>query len=491
MKRALVVFLALFVSFISAWIIKPKTPSTRPDSYSNGLSGSGNWWITTVSADEVDSVWKIDKEIDANYIPVPGADELYMIIDESGRIIKYRHREKQSDGSWLWEDVNPDIPENYEAVEGLENVYRVTDKDGNIKYYKYVRNADNDTFAFVLCDERGNNIETKMPQGSEIPDNFKRMGGNVYAVLNENGVVIDYMERIREEGEYIWHSVEKPPVTQEDYDEWLHGQAADIGSLTGSGSGIGTSVVLVPQPTIPPDIYETPTPTPINPGGSGQGQSPITGVTGQGYFTETETIISKETSGKYVITYQTRITKVRDQNGEIVSSHTEGPVEIGREEITGAGGTKLNKGDIQGTLNAEVTRISKGVTFKDSLANEVLAGINAERAELGYSPLIMNTDSNVYKIAKCRAAACSIAGNSDHINPLYGDLGQMLEMFGISSGGPSECTWRTSPKSASAICTRFLNEDGSKDAILSSYYSTVGIAIAESNGYIYIEIVFI
>lgn len=493
MKKALALCLALFIGFIAAWIIKPKTPAVRPDSYSNGLTGSGNWWITTVSADEVDAVWKIDKEIDANYIPVPGADELYMVIDESGRIIKYRHRVKQADGSWLWEDVNPDIPENYEAVEGLENVYKVTDKDGNVTYYKYVRNNDNDTFAFVLCDEHGNNIETKIPEGADIPDNFKRMGGNVYAVLNDKGVVIDYMERFHDDNGYYWRSVEKPPVTEDDYNEWLHGQAVDIGSLTGGGSGSGgTSVVLVPQPTIPPEVYATPQPG--NPGGNTDPQNPggqQGGTTEQGYFTETENIITKETNGGYVITYQTVITKVYNTAGEIVSTNKQGPVEISREPISGSSGKKLNKSDIASSLNAEVTRISKGVTFKNDLANEVLAELNAKRAELGYSPLIMNTDSSVYKIARCRAAACSIAGSSDHINPLYGSLGEMLGLFGVSSTGPSECTWRTQPKSASAICARFLGEDGSKDAILSSYYSTVGIAIAESNGYIFIEIVFI
>lgn len=488
MKKALTLFLALFIGFIAAWVIKPKTPATRPDAYSRGLTGSGNWWISTVSAEEVDSVWKIDHEIDSNYIPVPGADELYMVIDENGRIIKYRHRTKQSDGSWRWEDVNPDIPDNYEPVDGLENVYKVTDKDGNVSYYKYIRNIDNDTFAFVLVDKDGNDIETVMPIGSEIPDNFKHMGENVYAVLNKNGVVIDYKERLLKNGNYVWRSVDKPAITEQDYNEWLQGAAgtATISQLTGGN----TTIILQPEPlpTIPPDMYNQ---DPVqNPGQIGNGQ--VIEVDLDGHYTEQETIISKEQNGKYIISYQTTYIKVYDKYGELLETRQEGPIEVGREELGASNGVSLNKGDMAQSLNGEVTRITKGVSFNDSLANQVLSRLNAERASLGYSPLVMNSDSNVYKVAKCRAAVCALTNSSDYINPLYGDLAQHIAMFGISSDFPSECVWRTvSNKSADNICVRFLNEEGSRDAILSSQYSTVGIAIAEASGYIYIEIVFI
>ena len=61
-----------------------------------------------------------------------------MVVDEEGNIIKYRQRTLQEDGSWLWEDVDPNIPANYEAVPGLENVYKVTEADGSVHYYRDV-----------------------------------------------------------------------------------------------------------------------------------------------------------------------------------------------------------------------------------------------------------------------------------------------------------------------------------------------------------------
>ena len=123
MKKTIILFLILLTVFLGTWTFKSKTPSVRPDSYSNGFGQDGYWWDMKVDISEVSEKWILDPEIPQNYLPVPGEDELYMVIDENGYIVEYRHRILQEDGSWLWETVNPDIPENYEAVEGLENIY--------------------------------------------------------------------------------------------------------------------------------------------------------------------------------------------------------------------------------------------------------------------------------------------------------------------------------------------------------------------------------
>lgn len=74
----------------------------------------------------------LDPEILENYLPVPGEDEVYMVIDEDGNIVQYRHRTQQKDGSWKWEDVTSEIPDNYEPVSGLKDVYKVVNADGNV-----------------------------------------------------------------------------------------------------------------------------------------------------------------------------------------------------------------------------------------------------------------------------------------------------------------------------------------------------------------------
>ena len=140
--RQLVMLLVLLVAcFLGSWTYRIKTPINRPDEYAEGYDASaGAWWNT--GKVEVDDEWKLDPEIPLNYMPVPGENELYMVIDNDGKIIGYRQRIKQIDGSWKWEDVNPDIPDNYEPVKGLEDVYKVTAEDGTVKYYKYIRNDD-------------------------------------------------------------------------------------------------------------------------------------------------------------------------------------------------------------------------------------------------------------------------------------------------------------------------------------------------------------
>lgn len=138
LKKIVTVFIALLLVFISAWAVKAKVPAMRPNSYVNGLnSEDGVWWNQSLSA-KADEQWVLDPEIPDNYLSVPGEDEMYMVVDENGNIIQYRHRVKQDDGSWVWEDVTTDIPDNYEPVAGLKDVYQVVDENGNTSYYKFI-----------------------------------------------------------------------------------------------------------------------------------------------------------------------------------------------------------------------------------------------------------------------------------------------------------------------------------------------------------------
>lgn len=489
MKRAIALFVLCAMLFVGAWAFKSKTPAIRPNSFANGLSGMGNWWITTVSADEVDSIWKIDPEIESNYLPVPGQDELYMVIDENGKIIKYRHRIKQADGSWYWEDVNPDIPDNYEPVPGLENVYKVTDQYGNVHYYRYVRNYDNDTFAFVEVDENGNDIELYIPQGAVIPSNYMYMGENVYAVLNEHGVVIGYMRMMTDEnGNVYWEKVQKPnqleindSLKTMDLNSWLGELNQD--SQT-QGTSIKTQYVDVSMPTVvtQPVYVEVP----VEGGGTNNFE-----LTPDSTFTETETIITNEKSGGVIISYKTTITKTYSSDGELLMTHKEGPEEVGRQAVTATGSTEIaDTTKIAATLDAELSRITVGVSFDSSKAGELLAQINAERASQGLAALSMSS-GDAGKLAKARAAALARYDSSDYINPLYADLPSMMKRFGIS-GLPSENVWRTSPsRSGRDIFTRFYSSEGGRQAMLETSYTNVGIAIAEKNGYIYVCVVYI
>ena len=475
MKKAFILFIATLLAFIGTWMIKSKTPAVRPDSYQNGLSGLGNWWISTVSADDVDSIWKLDPEVPDNYIPVPGENELYMVIDENGHILKYRQRTKQTDGAWIWKDVNPDIPKNYEKVDGLDNVYKVIDENGIVHFYRYVRNKDNDTYAFVEVDEFGNDLEIKIPTGIDIPDNFIHMGDNVYAILNEHGVVVGYKQRyIDSNGNYAWRNVEKPDLSVSenplnmDYTSWL-------GEITGEDIRGGISVSKNPDISMPEIIV-----VPADP------QTTQTQMLSDGTYVDTETLYTTEKSGEYIVTYMTTVQKTYSSNGELLMTKMDGPTEISREAITNNTGETPDKSKIATTLSAEYARISVGISFRDGLANEILAHINAERAKEGLPALSMSSSGDSVKLAKSRAAAMAKFDSSDYKNPLYGDLQSMMQRFGIS-GIPSENTWRTSSsRTAKDIHSRFLATESARAAMLEKIYTEVGIGIAEKNGYIYI-----
>ena len=263
---------------------------------------------------EVDPEWVLDPEIPANYIPVIGEDELYMVVDKDGGVIKYRHREKAEDGSWIWKDVDPHIPEDYIPVEGLENVYKVVAEDGSVKYMKYTRNAD-DTFFFTEVDENGNPIEDIAPKTDTIPDNYMALGNDIYAVYNEFGVLIAYMQRYTDDaGNVAWREIDNPFLSTEDVPQ---------GNEIISGSN-GLNLPSAQQPSVG-------TTNSGSSSGSNMVVNIITGSEGEkeGY-SETETFTYTDTVDGWVVVYEMKVTRIFDIDGELVSTKKEGPTEINR-----------------------------------------------------------------------------------------------------------------------------------------------------------------
>lgn len=478
MKKLLILFSALLVLFMGVWIFKTKTPVSRPGNIINASASA--WWNADVSNTNVNKDWVLDPEIPENYIPVPGENELYMVVDEEGNITAYRQRTKQDDGSWLWKTVNPDIPDNYEKVEGLEDVYKVVNDDGSVSYFKYIRNED-DTFAFIPVDEKGNPLE-KAPTGSEIPDNYRRVSGNIYAVLNENGVIIGYKERkVDENGNYYWVDCEKP-----------------VDTSNGDGSyynGNGDTNINIDTPNINGNYYPS---GGNNSGGyidngpsnnyypNNQGSNSEIITNGNGTYTQTETIISTETVGGWVITYQTVVTKTYSNSGELISTKKDGPTEISKVKATDDNGNVPDKNKVASTLSEEYARVSVGLLYDNNLAQEVVTQINAERAASGLASLTLSQGGNDGVISAIRAADMATYNHSDYDSVLYGNLYEMCDTFGVSCSAPTEIIWKTtSDKTASAIASRLqLMSDGT---LTSGNYTSIGLSIVSKGGYFYID----
>lgn len=301
MKKAMIAMIVLIIAFFTIWAIKLRSTVEPVDPFTPDASGSKPWWQSAPNAEPTpDADWVLDPEIPDNCIPVLGGNELYMVVDEDGNIIKYRRRVKQEDGSWLWEDVNPDIPENYEAVPGLDNVYKVTNADGTVHYYRYTRNQD-DTYYFTEVDEHGNPLKKDDALSNDaIPANYVHVSGNIYAVYNEHGVLIGYKMRVEnEDGTFSWVDCDPP----QGGNQWGGGGIPNMNQ--GTGTSGNTNVTI---------INPTQEPTKIN-------------------KTE-EKVTDIKQEGEWTVVYETTVIKTYDEYGELLKTEKSGPTEINRFPTT-------------------------------------------------------------------------------------------------------------------------------------------------------------
>ena len=326
MKKLIWIPIILVIVFLTIWVIKFNSPiedtvqKETADDYVPWWERSG---ADLSSAPVPDDKYVLDKEIPSNYMPIIGADNLYAVTDEAGQIIKYRQRQQNEDGSWIWHDVDPHIPSDYEAVEGLESIYKVTGEDGSVIYLRYTRNSD-DTFYFTEVDENGNDIVDIVPEEDTIPPNYIHVGNNVYAVYNEYGVLIGYLERyVAEDGSYAWRTSKAPePAQKTPSGENTNPNQSGWSEYTSGGGYAGGRHSG--------GYYTNPvTGEPVS------GGSQITIINGdptqqdQGY-TEKETVTTIEHENGMVIVYETVIIRTYDRSGDLVSTKKEGPTEINR-----------------------------------------------------------------------------------------------------------------------------------------------------------------
>lgn len=457
MKKLIALFMGLLAAFFVAWGIKISHPINRP---SNGSSGAAEtpWYAKKYQgSSEALTEWTLDHDIPLNYVPVPGEDNLYMVIDNNGNITKYRQRIIQNDGSYLWQDINPDIPDNYEPVDGIENVYKLTSEDGSSSYVLYVRNTD-DTFCFVPCSSSG--IPLDDGKSAENPDDeFVHLAGNVYAKYNENGVLEGYRKISEDEnGNPVWKVTDAPNVN-------VTGNPGY--SVPGSSFGEKEPETGFSQETAPSESKS---------------------YAADGTYTEREVNTDTVTENGFIRTYETTVISTYDKNGNLLSTKKEGPTLIDEKKIETAAPDKTRIAD---TLSAEYARVSASVSYDTEKASEVLVKLNAQRTENGLQPLTMDASSESYMLACIYAADMATYDYSSTSSPLYGSLDEIVTRFNITTVVPQANLWKTGDKSAADIHQRFQANEYSRSNRMSNGYTEVGIAIASANGQIYIAEVFL
>lgn len=454
-KKPVTMFALLLVAFSLLWGYKMRHPINRPEAEEGELTTAWYEEGYTASLGTGDE-WYMDPEIPSNYIPMPGQSDVYMVVDDSGNVLSYRKRKQLEDGSWQWDDVEMDSGTEMEPVDGVDDLFKVTDENGNESYKLYVRNEDDNTYCYVEADQNGDPYYDGA-DAEVIADNFKRVDGNIYAVYNEDGIREGYAERVKNaEGSFIWQNTDAPVL-------------ATI-------SGLQTYSSLQEAAQQNAGIQNT--------GSTRQNNN-------DGSYTVKESYTETKTEDGYSVIYQTTVYSTYSQDGTLLQTKKEGPTEISRTAMSGSTGS-ADQSLIQSTLDGELARVSAKVTFDTAKAQEVLADLNAERSSQGLSQLSMDTGSDVYKLACIRAADMAIYNATSSTSQMYGTLGDMVARWGISCNGePTENIWAAPVRSASEIHSRFQSVDTMRQIRMSSIYSSVGIAIVDTDGRSYIAEIYL
>ena len=482
MKQLVLFFLALLSSFFLAWGAKARSPVGRPSDLQE--EAVEKWYESSYTAPRVSDEWKLDKTIPANYVPVPGADQMFMVVNDAGEITGYRQRSQMADGTWIWADVNPDIPDDYEKVEGVENVYRVTGADGAVSYVRYVRNRD-DTFCFVAVNEKGEPLDLE-DNADKIPKNYVHETGNTYALYNDDGVLVGYRERVQQEdGSFTWQVTDPPQNMLAMYQEGF-GQnvqnAAGAANVSGSGGQDGQSQGQENY-GYNPDGYDTDY-------REQQPTEPFVVDNADGTFTETVSEISTATENGEKVTYQTDVITVKDiKTGKVISTKQEGPYKINSQKLVGEEGNP-DPSLAADTIDGEVRRMGAKVSYDTGKAQDAAARLNAERTKQGKAALSVDTGGELYKLAAVKAADMAVYNYSSNVSPTYGTLDDMIGKWGLSVSAPGENTFIFSAKSASDMHTRLQAVEEMRNVRMSDNYKKVAVAIVEKDGQEYYVEVF-
>lgn len=449
-NKVIVLALAVLIFvFVAVWVGKANNPSKRP---STDSTQSTQWYDKTVKT-KADSGWILDPEIPGNYIPVPGEKETYMVVDTSGNISAYRHREKMKDGTWVWSDV--DMNKTYQIVSETDNGYVITSDE---RYVRYLRNPDN-SYAYVDCDSDGNDTDNK--DASTIPSNYICVSGNVYAVYNEYGVLIGYRERIIDEnGNYIWVVSDKPS------DAVLPDDNNENSNISNENSG-NNSNIFNKSDNNSDNITEEETKQEYN---------------SDGTYTQTTSYTEKKQEGNYTVTYKTTVIKVFDKDGKLISTKKDGPTEIARTMSINAGndaGTALDD------LSSECYRMSQKVTYNTDLANSILTNLNEERTSLGLSAVSMD-EGSLYRLAQIKCANMAIDGNADKNSSLYGTLAQAALKYGVSLNNSSESCIMTYSSDVDGLHAYLQAKSDSRENRMSASLSSIAIVVVNRNGYTFV-----
>lgn len=463
MNKLFAILIILILIFGGIWFFKNTSPPDRNTEVTYN-ENEGKWWDTSKLSDvKIDENWMLDPEIPVNYIPVIDQEETYMVLNDDGTINRYRKRVKNEMSAWIWMDiVEDDIPVSFKPVEGKDNIFSF-DSEGTIELFKYIRNADS-SYAYVPVDESGEIKDKSIPNGDFIPSNFVSVdGNNLYAAINEYGVIIEFWEKsVDDMGAITWNKVKR------EYQDPTSGVTSPYqNKVNNNNNNLKPQVTTAVNEKTPDGVELLP---------------------GQRY--DIKTITENKTVGGWKTTYETVYTYIYNADGSLYSTHKDGPKEIARVQVfTQEHDLSADAGAIETTIDAELVRVSNGITYQDKVSAEVLAKLNSVRKSSGLNHLNSNEDSYVTKLARIFAADMAKYNYADVESPLYGTIEELANRYGIKKT-LSINVWRCGEKSAEDIHTRLQTAGDSQRTRMSKSIAEAGIAITSGAGFYYIVEVF-
>ncbi len=114
-----------------------------------------------------------------------------------------------------------------------------------------------------------------------------------------------------------------------------------------------------------------------------------------------------------------------------------------------------------------------------SMAEQILALVNAERKKAGVSPLTLSTE--VCSVAQVKSDDMAKNGYFDHNSPTYGSPFTMLSDFGVTyrTAGENIAKGQQSPE---AVMKAWMGSSGHKANILSPNFKQLGVGYSANNG---------
>lgn len=119
-------------------------------------------------------------------------------------------------------------------------------------------------------------------------------------------------------------------------------------------------------------------------------------------------------------------------------------------------------------------------TEEPTVAEQVLALVNAERAKHGLNALTLSKE--VTRVAVIKAEDMAESAYFDHTSPTYGTPFEMLSDFGISykSAGENIAAGQQTPED---VMNSWMNSEGHRANILNASYTELGVGIAYGGSY--------